>query len=486
MTVCDTCFNELKPDGTCPVCTQLDEPPPARAERVGPRPPPTSTTDAITLSVDAAPAPGDAEDSVAEEASSPEDSAPAQETNAHASDDAALNSESLTLADLQRLRDSDRPVIVLLGFPTAGKTWFLNRLKDHMGRQGFTHGKKAPNRTVVEVTNTFTAHRFQGGQHDYVLIDIPGERFLEAVKNNFLGVGEEDKILRHILHTGRAFLVLFPADEVLLGRAAIRRLRKAPPSGGEGASAAEQLGDQMVREWERLDETLAKLSAATARSRKATKKGGAPSRALKGEIARLKRERTNLVDVLSDDMIKRIAENEASLEEFIDGIGHVSKLISLMRVRGADLPPTTNASDIDDHKASPDYRQPTAPMFVVLAKADVLEDKTSGVLTRTVKSLGFTPAQRAVLASFGKDPAHTIATFRARMAPALNLWFEKPRIEFASAFRGHRAGKVINYDLPHKGIEDIVDWVLKEMRPRKPPFAGLLGKAGPGPKGGAA
>ncbi|USQ97552.1 GTPase [Caulobacter sp. RL271] len=125
----------------------------------------------------------------------------------------------LDVETLRRIRESGVFTVVLLGFPTAGKTWFLNRLKYELqeGDAYACYPRRAPPGDV-ENTTLFTAHRFRKGANDFYVIDIPGERFLRAVEGSFLG--EANTLMRHLIFTGHAFLTLLPADETLLSELA--------------------------------------------------------------------------------------------------------------------------------------------------------------------------------------------------------------------------------------------------------------------------
>ena len=125
----------------------------------------------------------------------------------------------LDVETLRCIRESGVFTMVLLGFPTAGKTWFLNRLKYELqeGDAYACYPRRAPPGDV-ENTVQFTAHRFRKGAQDFYVIDIPGERFLRAVEGSFLG--EANTLMRHVIHTGQAFLTLLPADETLLSELA--------------------------------------------------------------------------------------------------------------------------------------------------------------------------------------------------------------------------------------------------------------------------
>jgi hypothetical protein len=508
MKTCETCFGEYAPEkfDACPICARLEGKAPALIPAAGPRPSPVSLRDSPNFKLVSpalqlaesrtAPKP---EPEPAQAAPSPPSQPPPVSPPppppppppAPAKDE-TVDSGPLTLGVLEQLRQKGLPIIVLLGFPTAGKTWFLQRLKNEMGKKGFTHGKKAQSGSEVKGTLTYSSHRFQGGKdgHDYVLIDLPGERFLQAVKDDFLG--ETNILLRHVLYTGRAFLVLLPADEVLFGRQAAVAVRK---KGGRGTDAEAKVAastgeaNPTVGKWAELDGIAEDIPPLVKKLRAAGKAGDTAAAALIESQIKVKNDRRDeLVESLSEDAVHRIAENEDSLCEFTDGIGLMAKIMSLMRHRQSpDLPATIAVDDIDDHMASADYSAPQIPMFVVLAKADVLEDK-SGVTGRIVAKLVKEKARRSVLKKFSDDPPNTIAAFRPQLAEALKVWFEQPKIDFASAFAGHRGGFEIDYDLPHRGIDGIIDWVLTAMNPRGPSFSsfslGLLRGAGGKPRKG--
>jgi hypothetical protein len=309
------------------------------------------------------------------------------------------SSGEITFERLAELRLSKQMVIGILGFPTAGKTWFLNRLKHNWV---FERGFKAtppPADSGAEVgrTDIVTEHTFSRPGGGFHVIDLPGERFETAAETNF----QSDPLVLAVIDACGALAILLPADEALFsGHAAARfEARKSSgqadlvPLGDTAAEVDKRLADAK-REITRLkrlqkkqpsEETTALIEAAVAARDEAE---------AEAEALRLRR----IADHGAD-----LAGKHRRLERFIAGLGHMSGLLSL-KAR-ADAPTgTVKPAQVDAHIMTGDFKPFAKPVYVALSKADA-------VLVEDGLAAEFFPGREDHLAwteVFDRDPLATV------------------------------------------------------------------------------
>jgi len=131
--------------------------------------------------------------------------------------DPLTDEDSQILAQLEHLRANGVFTILLIGFFAGGKTWFLNRVKHQLGKEGYNVSPQPPrNRAHVTTTRNAEIHharRLRDGKvESFAIVDIPGERLRDLVDKNFHAVRS---VLAAMDMCG-ALIVALPADEVLL------------------------------------------------------------------------------------------------------------------------------------------------------------------------------------------------------------------------------------------------------------------------------
>lgn len=365
----------------------------------------------------------------------------------------------LDVDTLRRIRESGVFTVVLLGFPTAGKTWFLNRLKYELqeGDAYACYPRRAPPGDV-ENTTLFTAHRFRKGVNDFYVIDIPGERFLRAVEGSFLG--EANTLMRHVIHTGQAFLTLLPADETLLSERAHDVLWRRAAAGEAPPVDLSALPPAQV-----LIDRVETLKRQISQARKATDTGDAKAQA---RLKALVRERKRLLDGGVEQALHRLASKHEELGEYISGVGLMAQLMVVMEERGGpDLDPSIDAYAVFDRSRDAERKKPTKPMFIVLSKSDDLTHRSDAVQLPIRRLLQGHPQAAHLLRVLRREPRKadafaTLNTLRPGVARQIDEWFALASFQFATAFEGvARGSKTINYRLGHVGVTELIRALLR-------------------------
>lgn len=327
----------------------------------------------------------------------------------------------MSAARIQELIAKNANVVGLLGFPGAGKTWFLNRLKFELFTSRDDRHEAIPPHAAqwdtVGRTNGVTEHYFRSNTHDapssFYVIDIPGERFISLAEGRFLG--RERELLA--LKACKALIIVVPADEVLLGERA-SALYSRPPG-------AEVEGDALERQ----------------------------ARTMAGENVRL--------------------------ERFTANIAQLNVVLSLLSqdVEVAKIAAMT-PEDLIRHLDSDAYRPSSKPVFVALSKADVIEaqavashEATEGVAEGEARAgpaslidllYGGSADDREALQEFDRDPEEIVDRYRPALASAVNA-FRWSKFDFVTAFRGHGdgdiGGTVVDYNLGRRGVSAVLRWM---------------------------
>ncbi len=384
--------------------------------------------------------------------------------------------KELDVETLRKMRESGVFTMVLLGLPTAGKTWFLNRLKYELqeGDAYACYPRRAPP-GEVENTLLFTAHRFRKGAHDFYMIDIPGERFQKAVEGSFLG--ESNALMRHVIFSGHAFVTLLPADETLLSERAYDLLWRQ--KNGQAQASSVELDDLPAPQAliDRVD-VLKKLIVQARKS--AAAKGDA-----KGAGPRLKsllQERKRLLDGAVQQALHRLAVKNEELGEYISGVGLMAQLMVVMNEKGTpDL--DMDAYEVFDRSRAAERKKPSAPMFVVLSKSDDLTNRSDAVqlpIRRLVQGDSRAAAELRTLLNepHKADAFAALTALRPGVARQIDEWFTWTSFQFATAFNGvSRGSKEINYQLRHVGVTDLIRAILrlKEHTEKRRPWEAIAG-----------
>ncbi|WP_395650345.1 hypothetical protein [Brevundimonas sp.] len=313
---------------------------------------------------------------------------------------------------IQELIDKNANVVGLLGFPGAGKTWFLNRLKFELFTSRDDRHEAIPPHAAqwdnVGRTNGVSEHFFRSTRHDapssFYVIDIPGERFISLAEGRFLG--RERELLA--LKACKALIIVVPADEVLLGERASALFSR--PGGNDAPSDQER-----------------------------------QARALAADNPRLER------------FTAHIAQLNVVLSLLSHGV-EVGKIAAM------------TSEDLIRHLDSDAYKPSSKPVFVALSKADVIEaqavasqaegDGASGSVLDLLYAGA--PADIEALQEFDRDPEEIVDRYRPALASAVGA-FRWSKFDFVTAFRGHgdggAAGTVVDYTLGRRGVAAVLRWM---------------------------
>lgn len=311
---------------------------------------------------------------------------------------------------IQELIDKNANVVGLLGFPGAGKTWFLNRLKFELFTSRDDRHEAIPPHAAqwdnVGRTNGVSEHFFRSTRHDapssFYVIDIPGERFISLAEGRFLG--RERELLA--LKACKALIIVVPADEVLLGERASALFSR--PGGNDAPSEQER-----------------------------------QARALAADNPRLER------------FTAHIAQLNVVLSLLSHGV-EVGKIAAM------------TSEDLIRHLDSDAYKPSSKPVFVALSKADVIE--AQAVASQAEGDAGSVldllyrdaPADIEALQEFDRDPEEIVDRYRPALASAVGA-FRWSKFDFVTAFRGHgdggAAGTVVDYTLGRRGVAAVLRWM---------------------------
>ena len=355
---------------------------------------------------------------------------------------------------LKAMRDNGDFVVALLGYPTAGKTWFLNRLKKFcVGDSYSVNPPPARPGQVVNGTDYIEDHHFANTDGKFVLIDIPGERFERAVMNRF---ASEPRLLE-VVQNCRAIIVVLPTDEVLFsGRAA----------GLVGAPSREEIkpeADTLRRALPTQEAVVKRARAATAKAQRdaATNKAD-PELKKAGVLAQKKLEALEAELARSHERLSLLEMADAGLrlETFIEGIGALAAIASML---DAGKTPAEVAGQnhhaIASHIITPEFRawSQSKPVFAALTKADLLltvDDATRSLIDDD------NPREIELMEHFDRDPLETVRHFRPELANQFQAWFGWSKFDFVTAFGGHDGSRVIQYEgRAHHGVWAVIEWI---------------------------
>ena len=339
---------------------------------------------------------------------------------------------------LNSWKNADQNIVVLLGFASAGKSWFLTRLKHKL-----FHDPAFPLRSEpafadqgarVSRSNNISSHSFlpvagaEGAHADDIfhIIDMPGERF-EGVAGIDL-FGRREELLA--LQVCKSVIIVLPADEVLLAERAAERYAI----------------------WE--DET-------------------APTR------ARVPKAQQTL-----ETQARDLAKANPQLERFIKTLGRLQDLLSLLET-GVDVDEiiAMGRDGVIAHAAT--AKRPSKPVFIGLAKADVIKDYireiqdayADGVPDKPVNLLHllFKDAEEDLLAleRFDDDPLTTVRRFRRGLVQCME-GFRWCKLDFVTAFaesedpaRRKRDPLRVDYGRRSWGVVPVIRWIQWAGRGRQ-------------------
>ena len=335
-------------------------------------------------------------------------------------------------------KNADQNVVVLLGFASAGKSWFLTRLKHKLFHDPWFPLRSEPafadQGARVSRSNNISSHSFlpvagaEGAHADDVfhIIDMPGERF-EGVAGIDL-FGRREELLA--LQVCKSVIIVLPADEVLLAERAAERYAL----------------------WE--DEA-------------------APAK------ARVPKAQQTLQAQARD-----LAKANPQLERFIKTLGRLQDLLSLLET-GIDVDAiiAMGRDGVIAHAAT--AKRPSKPVFIGLAKAYVIKDYireiqdayADGVPDKPVNLLHllFKDAEEDLLAleRFDDDPLTTVRRFRRGLVQCME-GFRWCKLDFVTAFaesedpaRRKRDPLRVDYGRRSWGVVPVIRWIQWAGRGRQ-------------------
>lgn len=330
---------------------------------------------------------------------------------------------------LNSWKNANQNVVVLLGFASAGKSWFLTRLKHKLFHDPWFPLRSEPafadQGARVSRSNNISSHSFlpvggaEGAHADDVfhIIDMPGERF-EGVAGIDL-FGRREELLA--LQVCKSVIIVLPADEVLLAERAAERYAL----------------------WE--DEVPGK--------------------------SRVPRAQQTL-----EAQARELAKSNPQLERFIKTLGRLQDLLSLLET-GIDVDEVIamGRDGVIAHAAT--ARRPSKPVFIGLAKADVIKDYireiqdayADGVPDKPVNLLHllFKDAEEDLLAleKFDDDPLTTVRRFRRGLVQCME-GFRWCKLDFVTAFaededpaRRKRDPLRVDYSRRSWGVVPVIRWI---------------------------
>lgn len=306
---------------------------------------------------------------------------------------------------LKRLAARPREVklVLLLGYPTAGKTWFLQRLKwIHTNKKlSFKNRKVVLPKPVweghsVERTDYTGTHLFDMQPIDwrnepdpkrprrtFLIADLPGELFDRTqIAGDSVHVYERDEVTS-LLEIADALIMMLPAEEVL-------------------SRSVEPAADNQ-NPTERLPELQSKMAAAVQAAK--------AKRLPKAEkAARLKAAEAAERDYASMALLRL----KQHMQDFV-------KLGALV-------------------KADPKRREKPLPIFVALSRADQIVSNE-------------TP--------YDKDPWDSLFAVQPELADHLQKDYLWSRVDFVTAFEGQvRDDTTVRYEQHrHFGVDAVLEWI---------------------------
>jgi tetratricopeptide (TPR) repeat protein len=337
-----------------------------------------------------------------------------------------------TLVDIE---ESGEFAIGVIGFATSGKTFFIQRLKRYMKEEGGYEPDPvpAPNEAVVEGTRNIEAHHFQvmaldparrsarkpGSGHEprepFYLVDIPGERFRQAVQASLAG-GEAETLIK-VLRVSHALIIVVAADEMLAPRV----------TKGQTLERLE------------IEQQLAELGSA--------QPGEDP------KIAATRKRLQRRMVVLEDK--KEVDEH---LSELLANISVISAVASELTAPDGTKLTLQHYQSLSQSERSQIYSGPrrgSAPFaFIALAKADLLLMPKAG--DRLRKSF----PHIADMDRIDIAPASLLKIHRPKFHQRIREAFAWHKIDFVTSFEGQPKNDLrIHYGLDHYGVAAIVDWI---------------------------
>jgi hypothetical protein len=362
----------------------------------------------------------------------------------------------ITAEDIAKVKADKWFTIGLVGFPTAGKTWFLNRVKERYssGLAAYTVAPpKVPQLDQVAGSTVITLHSFALPQHvgkrregrglrSFAVLDIPGEAMARAVdrlgSRYDIALGAD--IVLEAFNACDALIIMMPVDELLFSHELADREKVAWLRNNGSGVLLELDGERQAAtvELEALDKKVRP-------GRALAKTDAARREVLVAEIAAKQAEWREWMT----------AQSAVNVDKFCDNLGKFANVIHLLQ--------SSNALDIADIRISEIIRgvakqteATTTPVLFALSKMDALSSLPSDYATR-LEAKGI---DEDALSRIGDKPGRSVQELAPGVAKHLTQHFKWLKFECVTAFAGQKQGDLrIDYERNHYGVDAIIEWI---------------------------
>jgi hypothetical protein len=398
------------------------------------------------------------------------------------------------LRDMKACHDQDMKIITLLGFPTAGKTFFLNRFKYEIQQNDSPYGCTpgyAQNGTFIASTTFPSVHVFEFDEayEKFAIVDIPGEYFREYLEQD----GSHETLrpevkaaINEVFAKSRGLVILLPADEVAFSGQLYGDFIDAD---GVLPWLAQHYGEALAAEGLEAiklpESVLAYLSQLTTET------------IIRGKAQPHIAEENYYAALAAYLEEKTLGDSEDFDRAILDDIGLDETGYEARRILGQVIRRLADHcraerelhTFISNIVRLPYAKAKSPPIYVALSKADQLERRLAAARTAAPvpgDTAGRDKAKRLELAlmlrsnrvadiALQKLQVDTVDG-RTRMATAPDQLMEKDiagmkplaskftsrKYGFVTAFSGLEKAR-INYRLAENGVYDVIEWIFEAL-----------------------
>lgn len=397
-------------------------------------------------------------------------------------------SHRLSAAELEERRKDGAAVIGLIGFSTAGKTWFLNRLKhiyvkapteidllrDSPAWQVFP--QPANDRDLLRRTNDTEDHTFDappGGKHrSFIIRDMAGERLESASgvhdrDSEAPAFGNDETLLKDLAECD-ALIIMMPAEAVLLAPNVAdddrRALLRAKPE-----DDVEDFLDSVGPPPSTEDMVTEGLRTELIKARKALDAHDAPAPGTP-ERALIEQRIADLVPEIQRLEDWKLAYDANLIGHFLANLSLLSGVVSMLEA-GTPVEQVMEKSGFQIH-AFLSKRRARMPVLIALSKADAVlapDDfmvSQLRALEQRRRSSGTSDEQIEVqtqdirdrLKQVDIDPAAMVTPMSEGFGQALSR-FAWCKVDFVTSFWEHDRTLRVRYGCRHFGVSGVVEWI---------------------------
>lgn len=341
-------------------------------------------------------------------------------------------------ARLAEIEASGAYTIGIIGFSTSGKTFFVERLKDHYQQNanfGYLPRPAAANKGLELAGSTrIIGHKFEAREQDgtlhlrrnrddFYIVDIPGEWFRRALDAGLQG--DESAELLRVLQRSDALILVMSADDLL-----------APP----------RTGKQREEELD-LERELAEIAILPVADQ---------TNAQKQKFIKITRQ--------IDDR-ERTALNRERVRSLIGNVAQIAEFAR--KADGADAQQRTEAAALSGEasdRANQKARGRAPITYFAIAKADlVVNPEVYGKGTKKpVQARLFKDRHPHIIDSglVDSDPASLLRLHDSDLYNQIETCFALHKIDFITCFNNQPVGELYpNYERRSYGITEVVEWI---------------------------